>query len=117
MAEIKLFKKDFIVDTDGSLYRTLTATPKTGTGTATTLEKGTIEYASSNEAVGTAVEDPNDETKVRINWVGPGSVQFQVKGDADRDAEEQREVSGTIDFVFEEDEADAIELTLDEVPA
>lgn len=116
MAEIILKRSQFIDGGDGRLYRTATAKPRTSGGLAAKLQTGTLEYATSNDAVATAEEDPNDETKVKIFWVGAGTAQINVKGDADLDEGETREVTGVLDLKLEEDEADAIDLVLDEIP-
>lgn len=47
------------------------------------VEAGSIEYSSSNEAVATVTEDPNDETKFAIKAVGAGTTQINYSADAD----------------------------------
>lgn len=47
------------------------------------IQTGSIEYSSSNEAVATVTEDPNDETKFAIKAVGAGTTQINYSADAD----------------------------------
>lgn len=53
-------------------------------GQPTPVEDGTVDYSSSNEAVFTVTEDPNDETKFTVVGVGAGTAQLNYSADADR---------------------------------
>ena len=47
------------------------------------VQSGTIEYSSSNEAVVTVTESPDDETKFTVTAVGAGTAQVNYSADAD----------------------------------
>lgn len=115
-----ILKRSQFVD-DGSGTGTLVVRahiePKTEGGAASKVEDGTQSYASSNESVATVQKDPNDNNKLVIAWVGAGDVQIQATADADLDVGENevKTVSGVLDLKLEEDEADSLEIVLDDV--
>lgn len=113
MAEVILKKSAFTDNGDGTFTKTGSISPKTTGGAASKLDTGDVDvqYSSSNEAVATIEGQPDN--KFKINWVGPGSVQVQVTGDADLDQGEVRAVGGFLDLKLEEDEADSIDMILD----
>lgn len=114
-----LKKSQFKDDGNGNFIINAHIQAKTEGGAASKLEAGSVEYASSNEAVATVTENADDENKLTITWVGPGDVQIQAKGDADLDAgdDQVKTVGGTLDLKLEEDEAATIEIILDEATA
>lgn len=61
------------------------------------IQAGSVEYKSSDAAVVTVVEDPNNELAADILGAGVGSATVTVTADADL-GDGVTEVSGTIDF-------------------
>lgn len=110
-----LKKSQFVDDGNGNLIIRGHIEPKTQGGAASKVEKGIEEISSTNESVATAAVDETDANKLTITWVGAGRTQIQVSGDADLDEGETKSVSGVLDLKLEEDEADTLEVVLDEV--
>lgn len=60
------------------------ATPVSGSKKpVTNFQLGTLEYSTSNETVGKAVEDPADETMFRVDGLAAGDAQINFSVDAD----------------------------------
>jgi len=106
-------RSQFTDDGNGNLIVRGHIEPVTAGGTASKIQADSEAYTSSNEEVATVAEDTADGSKFIVTWKGSGNTQIQVKGDADLDADETKEISGVLDLKLEEDEADAINVILD----
>lgn len=77
------------------------------------VEAGTIAYSSSNEAVVTVTENPDDETKFTVTAVGAGTAQVNYSADADL-GEGVVPISGFTDFEVTPAQATGFNVTFGE---
>lgn len=97
---------------------TVTASPKTRNGKDAAYETGTARWESSDESIASVEVNPENELEATVigeDGSGNESAVITFKADGDPDADEERELIGTLDVTVTQGEAVVFDLSVGEV--
>ncbi len=96
----------------------ITAEPRTANGNAAAYQDGTAIWASSDETIASVTANPQNELEAEVRGLDGSenaSVVIEFRADGDPDADETRELIGTIGVTVTRGEATVFNLTAGQV--